>query len=219
MLSIKLSEISALGLSRDAFNERVKRYANEFETWTNHMVEVRAGRADRYPPPSDHPLVVKAVGTTDMENGSVKADPNYEVIDDTPTEVDLLPVKKEEKARAILAIESAERLKIVPPPLLLRKIQRALNAAQAKRTPDEQSVLDTIKAKKKSDRSDSENSIAQHIEGKGTRTVADTKALDDDAAVRAALDRLDEWVADRLAEIHDLTVENVDAWSPAPFEG
>ena len=216
-LSVKLSAIAGLGLNVEEFGKRVARFASEFEVWKNHMAEVAAGRAEKYPGPTEHELIVKAIAVTEGK-GRTSASPAFTIVDDTPTADDLLPAKKEHKARALLEIERVERERILPPPLLVRKINRQINKALSTRETDEENLLAKIKSTPPSQYKGNEAVVLANLEAKPARTPEDERVLADNARVGERLDKLDTWVANKLAEIHDLTTETVDAWLPGSFE-
>jgi hypothetical protein len=205
---IKLSRLAALGLTEHDFGLRVARIVDETKAWREHMVAVAAGTAQKYPAPSDILDVMSSVSISD--DGSVSAD--YVIEDDTPKPADLVPAKKAELVNSILALESKIN-GCIEPPLRMRKNARLIRSAEMTRSPKEQAIADAITAKGVNASPDEKDAL-DRIKAKQRRLPRDESILaarDQRAAMR---DQLDEWVADKLAEIDDLTVENIDNWSP-----
>lgn len=206
--TVKLSRLKALGLTQHEFAMRVARMVEETKAWRDHMAEVIVGRAQSYPAPTDIGDVMAAVEI--LPDGSVSTD--YVVEDDTPKPADLLPAKKVNLANFVLALESRLN-ESIEPSLRVRKNVRLVSKAERKRSPEDQSIIDTITAKGDS-ASNEEKDLLAFLKGKPRRTPKDETVLaarDQRAAMR---DQLDEWVADKLAEIDDLTVDDIDSWSP-----
>lgn len=213
---IKLSEIKALGCSVEQFRERVSRLVLEVQAWADHMLLVAQGVAKEYPPPIESPLVVGALSLSVVDGKNVYA-ADFELVDDGPTDKEILTQKKHELARGILDLEKT-MIDLLHPPLRRRKQARLLAAANSKRSPEEDAYASSVDALGHSAGADAKN-VAAMIKAKKPRSPSDEAVLAAHDELKAKLDAIDAWAADKMEEIDGLTEQDVDGWAPGetPF--
>lgn len=215
-VTIKLSEIQSLGIDRDQFAVRVGHLVAEAQAWADHMVKVKAGTAQKYPPPVESPLITKTITVVD-DNGRQVFASDYEVVDDGPSAQEILTKKKFAHVHRVSTMER-KMVELIDPPLRRRKRARMVASAAAKRSPEETQIASDIAAKGASASQD-EKKFATAINAKPLRSQGDDLLLSEHNRRKDQIDAIDAWAADKLEEIDDLTIENVDSWSPGdpPF--
>lgn len=196
----------------DGFEVAVAAHAFELRNWRSHMTRVEQDKKKAvddptkhvaHPAPSSHPAVVAAID----ENGEA----NYEIIEDGPTEEEVLAKKKKALIDDVSQAEYGATCAVVP----LGK-QRMFDIRETKIMTEEtnqvrkvmqsQTWLDKIKS-----------SLTGSDAPKVTRSKADSDFIAMRAEHRAKIEAIRLVAAQAHHDIEDLTSENVDSWKMPEF--
>ncbi|WP_156898433.1 hypothetical protein [Bradyrhizobium erythrophlei] len=171
-----------------------KAYLTANEKWQN----ANKGRLAPYPRPTAHPYVEASVTEAD---GKFVAD--FEIINDDPTDAQVL---RDKKNQLLDKIAYAERMAIdaVLPPLGKRRLfnlqEADINAADA-------AMAQTIHEQTPESSRATLNVMAE-VEKR--RDPLSTKHLQEQAACRAKANQIMRNAAQAMSEVEDLTLDNID---------
>lgn len=210
---------------KSTFASDVTSYASELAEWKAHMARVASDKAagvpkERafapYPAPVSDPNVMRAV--------DADGNPNYQIIDDSPTPDQILENKKVDLITKVRMAEQNAVTRIVP-----RGKRRAFDFRQNDITaadevratallqaqPGPTSIVSEWLAKvgigPHKDQGKAEaDSVAQ-------RPPQDTQFLADQATRQAKIRAIEHAAAQMESDIEDLTTSNIDSWSMPAF--
>lgn len=242
MTTIKSSEIKNAGYADiAAFDAAVQVYVNDFSAYRAHLDLVKEGKAQAYPAPIAKPIIDRAVLKT-----ADGVEPNYEIDDDLPGIIlfqkknNLVAIisNLEGQANNRVSPELKRRLfGFRKMDVDARDSQRRIDAKQNvvaeynKAVEASRPVMDKAAANS-DDKSavaaavDASNSLTQAREGidaevekrvEDGRPSEDSTFLQEHSDRASKLDAISRYAADLYAQVDDLTVHSIDAWSAKPF--
>lgn len=204
------------------FELAVATFAQDMRDWRAHMSRVAADERNGVQGIEKHEPYARPVAT-DLVDSAVdeEGNPDYEIVDDGPTAEQILVMKKSALFGEVLRAEAAAGEKIVPSAhrRLFNLQESAIFAADAKLASDLRKkkkgriakVWDAALGK------DVDMVAVEESEIRAQRPAKDTAHLDAQAERREKLNALAMKSAQAIADIQNLTADNVDAWKLPDF--
>lgn len=203
------------------FELEVAQFAESMRNWRDHMGRVSLDESNGvtgmqkhvgYPRPVAKDLVDAAVD----EDGN----PDYEIVDDTPSPEETLPLRKQQLLQAVSIAENAAIEKVSP-----RAKQRWLNIQEQEIRGRDLAIVKGIIAKESGMlnavkkvagfKSMSSDDIAKTVNA--ARSDEDHVVLATVKSQRAKMEAIQRVAARAHSEIYDLTVDTIDNWKMPEF--
>ncbi len=204
------------------FELAVANYAQAMREWRAHMKRVEADAKNGVEGIEKHepyarPYAPELIDAAVDEEGN----PDYEIVDDGPTPEQILVAKKSVLFQAVLQAEAAAGEKIVP-----TGKRRLFNLQESSIYESDAKLAADLRKKKKGRIAkvwdaalgkDVDAVAVEEADIRAARPKKDTDHLDAQAGRREKLNALAMKSAQALADIQDLTADNVDAWKMPDF--
>lgn len=154
--------------------------------------------------PIPFPIAPPDVAASLNEGGQ----PDFEIINDDPTEDDILRAKKNELLQTVCNMELVAINKVLPPP----GKRRSFELLEGDILKDEQ---DYVKSLVDADPNMKQDQIKAHINAR--RHPDHAKHLEYQKSCRNEVDRITRTAAEIMSQIEDLTIVNIDAYQIPSF--
>lgn len=204
------------------FELAVADFAQAMRDWRAHMKRVEADKKNGVEGIEKHepyarPYAPELIDAAVDEEGN----PDYEIVDDGPTPEQILIAKKSALFSEVLQAEAAAAEKIVP-----SAKRRLFNLQESSIYEADTKLAADLKKKKKGRIAkvwdaalgkDVDAVVIEEKEIRAQRPAKDTAHLDAQAERREKLNALALKSAQAIADIQDLTADNVDDWKMPDF--
>jgi CRISPR/Cas system CSM-associated protein Csm2 small subunit len=174
------------------FSAAVAKHAKDLTDWTAHDSEVKAKRADPYPPPM---APYTEVNSAIRRNADGTFEPDFEILDDSPTPAQILRAKKNELLNIVGGMEASAIMEALP--LGRRRLRQSLYA----KTVTE--VMERAETKKR---------LVIEV-----MTADELLFLYEYTETKERIEEIEHTVADIMNEIEDQTSETIDAYQIPPI--
>lgn len=195
------------------FAMRVATHAHNMKNWRAHMARVKADEGSELPPLQRHqaydpPVDDKTVAGAVNENDEA----DYQIVDDGPSQDQILRMKKNHLLGAVHQAEVAAIEAIVPAGKrrYLNLIENDIRAGDAKRALELLTRKVGLGAKVGLGRAKTPQELSVEVDK--TRPPAHQKHLDEQQVRNSKISAISEQAAKAQHDIEDLTLDNIDAW-------
>lgn len=216
------------------FAAAVAEYAKERSIWRRHMANVGKDPVNfaAYPAPQPpHPDIIGAVRAVDGDDGVERYEPDFELLDDSPTSDDALRQAKDALLFVVSRLEDKAMSELLPVGKRRLYQMRAddIRHGDAKRhvkfIEDESArqaeILEKLPAKKRSDPIEARRAIGPLVSidelVEKSRDASDHEFLAGHVEREEKAKAIQRHAAQLQHDIEDLTEETIGAWMPAPF--